>query len=92
MYLCVRTAKIKRNLPSYEQMKEFSDFFHVTEEYFYEFRLKRMLEFIDKNREFLDHCEKESKKFKKGLPSPTEPEQIEHERAGEKKYPDESTG
>jgi hypothetical protein len=58
------------------QFKEFADFFHVTEDYFYEYRLKRMLEFLDKNREFLDHCEKESRKYKKGL-SPTESEHEE---------------
>jgi transcriptional regulator with XRE-family HTH domain len=68
--ICTRR---KRLMPSYEQMKEFSDFFHLSENYFYEFRLKRMLEFLNANREFLDHCEKEAKKYKKGVsPIPAE--------------------
>jgi transcriptional regulator with XRE-family HTH domain len=71
--ICTRR---KRQIPTYDQFKEFADFFHVTEDYFYEYRLKRMLEFLDKNREFLDHCEKESRKYKKGL-SPTESEHEE---------------
>ena len=66
-------TKRKRNLPKYEQMKEFSDFFNVPEDYFYEYRLRKMLEFLDGNREFLDHCEKESRKFSKS-PTPLEPE------------------
>lgn len=58
--ICTRR---KRNLPNYEQMKEFADFFHVEPEYFYEWRLKKMLEFVNNNREFLDHCQQESKKY-----------------------------
>ncbi|MHB1253019.1 MAG: hypothetical protein ACYCZ1_02520 [Candidatus Humimicrobiaceae bacterium] len=60
--ICTRR---KRQTPSYEQMKEFSDFFHVEESYFYEYRLRDMLEFVDKNREFLDHCQKERTKWNK---------------------------
>ncbi len=75
--ICTRR---KRLMPSYEQMKEFSDFFHVTENYFYEYRLRKHLEFLDKNREYLDYCEKESRKFKKGLPTSL-PEAVENESA-----------
>jgi transcriptional regulator with XRE-family HTH domain len=67
--ICTRR---KRLMPSYEQMKEFSDFFHVSEDYFYEFRLKRMLENIDTNRDFLDHCEKEFRKWNKPSPTPSD--------------------
>ena len=52
----------KANLPKYELIEKIANYFHVQPDYFYEYRLKRMLEFLDKNREFLDHCEKESKK------------------------------
>jgi len=83
--ICTRR---KRLMPSYEQMKEFSDFFHVPEDYFYEYRLRRILEFLDKNREFLDHCEKESRKFKKGV-SPIPSEHVE-ETADESDESDES--
>lgn len=58
--ICTRR---KRTLPTYEQMQEFADFFQVQPDYFYEWRLKKMLEFIDKNREFLDIVERESKKY-----------------------------
>lgn len=70
-------TKRKRTMPRDEQFKEFADFFHVTGEYFYEWRLKKILEFVDKNREFLDHCEKEMKKYKKGVTSLSESEQDE---------------
>jgi len=60
--ICVRR---KRQMPTYEQMKEFSNYFHVEEAYFYEYRLRKMLEFVDKNREFLDYCEKEKNKWLK---------------------------
>lgn len=60
--ICTRRV---RRLPEYEQIKEFADFFHVEPEYFYEYRLRRMLDFIDKNREFLDHCEREKNKWLK---------------------------
>lgn len=56
--LCTRR---KRTLPSYEQMKEFADFFHVEPSYFYEWRLRKHLEAIDKERALLDLCEKMSK-------------------------------
>ena len=68
--ICTRR---KRLMPTYDQMKEFIDYFHLTENYFYEFRLKRMLENIDSNRDFLDHCEKEFKKWNKDFPTPPEP-------------------
>jgi len=72
-YVYAICTRRKSQLPTYEQMKEFSDFFHVPENYFYEYRLRKMLEFVDKNREFLDQCEKESKKYKKQIsPTPTE--------------------
>lgn len=59
--ICTRR---KRLLPTDYQVKEFADFFHVIPEYFYEYRLKKMLEYVDKDRAFLDHCEKELKKYK----------------------------
>jgi len=54
-----------RNLPKDKIMKEFAEFFHVEPEYFYEWRLKRVLEFVNENREFVDHVERQAKKYKK---------------------------
>ena len=51
--------------PSDEVLKKISNYFKVKPEYFYEYRLKKLLEFIDSNREFLDHCLRHSKKYKK---------------------------
>ncbi len=50
------------------QLKKIADFFHITPEYFYEYRLKKLLDYIDNNREFLDHCLRQSKKYNKDLP------------------------
>jgi len=74
--ICTRR---KRLLPTEDQVKEFADYFHVLPEYFYEYRLKKMLDYVDKNREFLDHCEKTKKNYQaQGEPKKekyTEPEE-----------------
>jgi transcriptional regulator with XRE-family HTH domain len=75
-YLWGLANRRKANLPKDELMEKIAGYFQVQPSYFHEWRLKRILEFIDKNREFLDHCEKETRRFKKGL-SPTESEQGE---------------
>jgi transcriptional regulator with XRE-family HTH domain len=69
-----------KNAPSDAIIQKIADYFHLEPSYFYEYRLRKMLEFVDTNREFLDHCEKETKKWsklKKGYLSPTESEQRE---------------
>jgi len=72
--ICTRR---KRQIPTYEQFQEFADFFHINPDYFYEYRLKKFLEYVNENREFLDNCVKDIKKYKKGVTSPTESEQHE---------------
>ena len=52
-----------RNLPKYEIMKEFAGFFHISPDYFYEWRLRKFLDFINENREFLDHCLRQAKRI-----------------------------
>lgn len=71
-----------KSAPSNEIIEKIAGLFHIEPTYFYEYRLRKMLEFVDDNREFLDHCEKEAKKWskpisKKGANSPTESEQDE---------------
>lgn len=74
-YLWGLANRRKANLPKDELMEKIAGYFHVSTEFFYEWRLKRMLEFINDNREYLDHCEKESKKFGKDFPTPPEPKE-----------------
>jgi transcriptional regulator with XRE-family HTH domain len=61
-----------KNAPSDDIIKKVADYFNLEPEYFYEYRLRKHLEMLDKDREFLDHCEKESRKVKKGVISPAE--------------------
>ena len=69
-----------KSAPSNEMIEKIAALFNILPTYFYEYRLRKMLEFVDDNREFLDYCEKESKKWskpvsKKGADSPAEPGQ-----------------
>ena len=58
----------RANPPLDEVLNKIAKYFKIKPEYFYEYRLKILLEFIDSNREFLDHCLRQSKKYKKELP------------------------
>lgn len=40
-------------------------FFNLEPEYFFEYRLRKMIKFVQENKEFLDHCEKELPKWLK---------------------------
>lgn len=55
----------RANPPSNLVIKKISDFFKVKPQYFYEYRLRQLLEYIDSNREFLDYCLKQINKYKK---------------------------
>lgn len=48
----------RANAPDDEIMIKIAEAFNVKPEYFYDWRLKRFLEFVNENRDFLDHCEK----------------------------------
>jgi transcriptional regulator with XRE-family HTH domain len=79
-YLWGLANRRKANLPKDELMEKIANYFQVKPDYFYEWRLKRMLETVDKNREFLDHCEKEYKKWSRlkggsGKKESSEPEE-----------------
>ncbi len=45
----------RANPPTKEVLKKIADFFHVTPDFFYEYRLKKLLDYIDNNREFLEY-------------------------------------
>jgi len=51
--------------PSDEIIKKISTFFKISPDYFYEYRLSRLLKIIDKNRDFLDYCLKQTASYKK---------------------------
>ena len=54
-----------KTLPSNELVEKIAKFFNLEPEYFYEYRLRKMLELVDKNREYLDYCQKEFDKWSK---------------------------
>ena len=51
--------------PKDEFIEKISKAFSVKPEYFFEYRKRRMSEFFDKNRGFLNNCFRQSKEYKK---------------------------
>lgn len=54
-----------KNAPKDEVIKKIATFFHLEPEYFFEYRLRKHFEILDKNPELLDHCEELLNKPKK---------------------------
>ena len=54
----------RANPPKEEVMKKLADLFNVEPDYFYENRLNKLLEIMDKDREFVDYCLRQYKKFR----------------------------
>lgn len=69
-----------KSAPGNEIIEKISALFHIEPTYFYEYRLRKMLEFLDDNREFLDYCEKEAKKWSKPIDKKGEHSPAEHEQ------------
>lgn len=60
-----RMAKIRAvKLPEYKVMKKVAKFFHLEPTFFYEFRLRKVLDYINDNRKFLDVIERAMRKYK----------------------------
>ncbi len=78
-YLWGLANRRKANLPKDELIQKIADYFQVKPDYFYEYRLKRMLEIVNNEREFLDHCEKEYKKWARLKGSPDKKENLNTE-------------
>ena len=70
--ICTRRT---RNLPKYEVMEDFAKFFHVSPTYFYEYRLRKAIDYINKNRKFLDVVERAIKKHKSEKKVKDDPEE-----------------
>jgi transcriptional regulator with XRE-family HTH domain len=71
----------RANPPEDDIMAKIADCFNLTPDYFYEWRLKRFLEFLDENREFLDTCIKMARgynaKAKKEFEAESQKKEIE---------------
>ncbi|MHB8276341.1 MAG: helix-turn-helix domain-containing protein [Candidatus Humimicrobiaceae bacterium] len=60
-----------KSAPSDEILTKIANFFGLEPEYFFEYRIRKMIKFIEENKEFLDHCEKEKSRWlKKELEEP----------------------
>jgi len=83
-----RMAKTRAvKLPEYEVMEKVARYFHVEPYFFYEYRLRKLLDFIDKDRKFLDHCLRQAKRVDRKVsakPEETIEEFEELEEAEEK--------
>ena len=59
-----RIAKTRAvKLPEYIVMEKVAGYFHLEPNFFYEYRLRKLLDFIDKNRKYLDHCLRQAKRI-----------------------------
>lgn len=86
-----RMAKIRAvKLPEYKIMEKVAKFFHVSPTFFYEYRLRKVIDYINNNRKFLDTVERAMKKYKLGEIAEKElaeepEEELENEALGIKK-------
>ena len=54
-----------KSTSSDEKITKVTNFFGLEPEYFFKYGIRKMIEFIEENREYLDHCEKELHKWQK---------------------------
>jgi len=82
-----RMAKIRAvKLPDYEVMEKVAKFFHISPAFFYEYRLRKVLDFINDNRKFLNLVERAMKKYiPAGVVEDDEEEELVSEATGIKK-------
>lgn len=82
-----RIAKTRAvDLPKYEIMEKVAKFFHLGPTFFYEYRLRKVLDYIDNNRKFLNIVERAMRKHRGAEISEEELEEDpEEELASEKK-------
>lgn len=73
------------NPPKYEIIEKIAKFFHVEPEYFYDYRLKKFLDYLNKHRKFLNNCENLMSKHKLSKKEVPEPEEELEEELEEKK-------
>ncbi len=66
-YLWGLANRRRANMPKDELIEKIADYFSLPPSYFYEYRLKNLLKFIDNNREYLDHCLRQAKRLSKKI-------------------------
>ncbi len=66
-YLWGLANRRRANMPKEELIGKIADYFDLSPSYFYEYRLRKLLDFIDNNREFLDHCLRQAKRLTKKI-------------------------
>ncbi|MBA7538045.1 hypothetical protein ES705_30319 [subsurface metagenome] len=63
-----RMAKTRAvKLPDYDVMEKVARYFHLEPHFFYEYRLRKFLDYVDNNRKFLDHCLRQAKRLTKKI-------------------------
>ena len=62
-YLWGLANRRRANMPKEELIEKIADYFSLSPSYFYEWRLRKLLDFINENREFLDHCLRQAKRL-----------------------------
>src|SRR4030042_731040 len=75
-YLWGLANRRRASMPKEELIKKVAEYFELPPSYFYEWRLRRFLDFIDGNREFLDHCLRQAKRVDR-VPSEKPEETLE---------------
>ena len=81
-YLWGLANRRRASMPKEELINKIADYFHVPPAYFYEHRLRKTLDYINKNRKFLDVIERAMKKYK---PSEVSAEEEPEEELVEKR-------
>ena len=88
-YLWGLANRRKANMPKEELIEKIADYFQLSPSYFYEWRLRKFLDYIDNNREYLDHCLRQAKRVDR-KPSAKPEETIEEfEESEEAEEPEE---
>jgi len=62
-YLWGLANRRRANMPKEELIEKIADYFDLPPAYFYEYRLKKFLDYLDDNREYLDHCLRQAKRI-----------------------------
>jgi len=93
-YLWGLANRRRANMPKEELIEKIADYFSLPPSYFYEWRLRKFLDFIDKNRDFLDHCLRQAKRLHREVSAKPEEtiEEFEELEVGEKNTQSEDTG
>jgi len=74
----------KASAPKDEIIKKIAEFFHISPYYFFEYRMRRLEDYINKDRKFLDHCLRQAKRVDKKMTEGSEENIEDFEELGKK--------